>query len=255
MLKVIYPSFSRTGALLETALSNHPDLEQQPGTGDVYYGISGVYRGFPSLNQRPDVNKLRELMVLQGAGLSTVPFLSLNEVREGPVPLPLFGRNFSHRGGKDIIPILDRSDLSLRLQSCDYFTTPLEIHQEVRSWIFRGKHLGTLLKCLDHPEKYRKIGRNHQNGWSFRLMKSFEIPRDAVRLAQAGVDALGLDFGAVDLLQNKSNMEWYILEVNTAPGISDSQRQVFRGLARHIITWHNAGMPGRADDNNRNTAG
>ena len=33
------------------------------------------------------------------------------------------------------------------------------------------------------------------------------------------IKVLGLDFGAVDIIYNKQEDKWYVLEVNTAPGI------------------------------------
>jgi D-alanine-D-alanine ligase-like ATP-grasp enzyme len=37
--------------------------------------------------------------------------------------------------------------------------------------------------------------------------------------AQKAVNALGLDFGAVDIIYNGHEDKYYVLEVNTAPGM------------------------------------
>jgi len=38
-------------------------------------------------------------------------------------------------------------------------------------------------------------------------------------VALAAVSALGLDFGAVDIIYNEHENQYYVLEVNTAPGL------------------------------------
>ena len=44
---------------------------------------------------------------------------------------------------------------------------------------------------------------------------------DPVRdtIAVNAVKALGLDFGAVDIIYNEKENQYYVLEVNTAPGL------------------------------------
>ena len=62
--------------------------------------------------------------------------------------------------------------------------------------------------------------RNHHNG--FIYAKNVEPVGDALKCAIIAVKTLGLDFGAVDLIYNKQENKWYVLEVNTAPGLSES---------------------------------
>ena len=63
--------------------------------------------------------------------------------------------------------------------------------------------------------------RNHQNG--FIYAKNVEpVGVQGLRSAIISVRTLGLDFGAVDLIYNKRENKWYVLEVNTAPGLSEA---------------------------------
>ena len=59
--------------------------------------------------------------------------------------------------------------------------------------------------------------RNHQNGFIFSHI-NLEYPKEMELIAHSAVKALGLDFGAVDLILN-SRGEMYVLEVNTACGL------------------------------------
>lgn len=62
-----------------------------------------------------------------------------------------------------------------------------------------------------------KLIRNHANGWVFcPVTDGRACGQD---LAINAVAALGLDFGAVDLIIGRDDRLAYILEVNTAPGI------------------------------------
>lgn len=59
--------------------------------------------------------------------------------------------------------------------------------------------------------------RSHANGFIFQVTNI--QPSDARdKLAMASVKALGLDFGAVDIIEDKKG-NLYVLEVNTAPGL------------------------------------
>lgn len=79
----------------------------------------------------------------------------------------------------------------------------------------------------------QKLIRNHDNGWVFapRPIEGPILEAAAVEAVKA-VAALGLDFGAVDLIVGKKDVQPYVLEVNTAPGIQsptliDAYRDVF----------------------------
>ena len=60
--------------------------------------------------------------------------------------------------------------------------------------------------------------RNHKNGFIFAVGDCNPHP-SVVDSAIAAVNALSLDFGAVDVIWNEKKNEAYVLEVNTAPGL------------------------------------
>lgn len=62
--------------------------------------------------------------------------------------------------------------------------------------------------------------RNHDNGFVFTVNNVKPVAPQALREAINAIITLGLDFGAVDIIYNKHEDKWYVLEINTAPGIS-----------------------------------
>lgn len=131
-----------------------------------------------------------------------------------------------------------------------YFTKLVPSSTEFRVWIYRRRHLGTYEKVLTYPEKRfnrkgrRRTGRNYRNGWTFELVQAENIPRPAVDLAIAAINALSLDFGAVDILKGLDG-QYYVLEINCAPGVEGENRQVIQALAGKVANWVKRGCPKR----------
>jgi glutathione synthase/RimK-type ligase-like ATP-grasp enzyme len=75
-------------------------------------------------------------------------------------------------------------------------------------------------KRRDLPEEFQTNYqvRNHQTGWVY-CREDLQEPEGLRAMATATVEALRLDFGAVDLIWNEKRNEVYVLEVNTAPGL------------------------------------
>lgn len=62
--------------------------------------------------------------------------------------------------------------------------------------------------------------RNHDNGFIFARNEDGFVPPDVIEQAVKAVNILGLAFGAVDVIFNDKEQQAYVLEVNTAPGMS-----------------------------------
>lgn len=93
---------------------------------------------------------------------------------------------------------------------------------EYRVHVFKGEVIDTQQKrkrnADERPDTFNHFVRNHDNGWVYcRDGIATDIFRDA--LAILAVQALGLDFGAVDIIYNQLENQNYVLEVNTAPGL------------------------------------
>lgn len=86
-------------------------------------------------------------------------------------------------------------------------------------------------KIVDVQRKARKADvenpnwkiRNHANGFIYAREVIDDNVRNAVGfLGACAVDALCLDFGAVDIIYNEKKDAYYVLEVNTACGLEGS---------------------------------
>lgn len=60
--------------------------------------------------------------------------------------------------------------------------------------------------------------RNHHTGWVY-CRENIVEPTELRDMARSALLALGLDFGAVDIIYNQHRDECTVLEVNTAPGL------------------------------------
>lgn len=93
---------------------------------------------------------------------------------------------------------------------------------EYRVHVFQGEVIDTCQKKkLTEANRAGAVNtfiRNHSNGWVFCRDDIVPCPRRE-ELAVKAVQALGLDFGAVDIIYNEHENQYYVLEVNTAPGL------------------------------------
>lgn len=109
-------------------------------------------------------------------------------------------------------------------------------HREYRVHVFRGQVLFIQQKrrasgYRDNPN-YSNVVRNHGNGWIYGHLNITEPHSSVIREAVNAVAALGLDFGAVDVLSRRG--EAWVLEVNTAPGLSGETNR--RNFANAILS-------------------
>lgn len=61
--------------------------------------------------------------------------------------------------------------------------------------------------------------RNHENGFVY-VRNDIAVPPCVEEASLKVFEATGLDFGAVDVIYNEHNNKAYVLEVNTAPGLT-----------------------------------
>ena len=107
---------------------------------------------------------------------------------------------------------------------------------EYRIHVFKGK-------VIDAQHKRRKSGlekeeidtkvRNHDNGWVF-CKEDINPPKEVLDESLKAMEALQLDFGAVDVIYNDYESKSYVLEVNCAPGLEGSTVTSYKDA---ILKW------------------
>ena len=111
---------------------------------------------------------------------------------------------------------------------------------EFRIHIFQGDVFHTQRKVRDNnvpdEEVCWKI-RNHDNGFIFQI-NNLDIPEDVIDQALKAFNVSGLDFGAVDVIWNRHEGKAYVLEINTAPGLTgttlEKYQEVFNNYDRRV---------------------
>jgi ribosomal protein S6-L-glutamate ligase RimK-like protein len=248
-----------TGNILRDLLRER-GVEVSLGTGmhsdSVVCWGNGYTGRLPSLNRNAtQFDKLRQLQVLASAeshNLRTVPFQAVTAATPPPPTFfPAFMRRLSHTGGTDIRVVLEPEHAGLFARNGWAFATKYVPNQkEFRIWAYRRQMIGAYEKTLARPSEFlasRRYGANFDNGYAFTFVPSDQVAPAARELATAAVNALGLDFGAVDMLLGRDG-HYYILEVNTAPGVEGPDRVATQALADKIVWWVNHNYPRRNGD-------
>lgn len=213
----------------------------------VSYGVTLRDTRTPTLNKNAGaLNKLQQMEAMLARGVRIVPTLTITQMRDrvarlGADPVTWsgiwLGRKLDHTQGKDIMPVFQPEEVEWRVAAGSaFFTQYVPIRREFRVWIYRRRHVATYEKRMSRPAEYRRIGRSAHNGFGFFLVRSEDVPREAVRQAAMAVDALGLDYGAADIVESTDGT-YYVLEVNSAPGVEGEERYVLRRLTEHFIRW------------------
>lgn len=83
--------------------------------------------------------------------------------------------------------------------------------------------------------------RNHDNGFNYARDEVAEnVPKHVLDNSVKAVTACGLDFGAVDVIYNEGKKAAYVLEINTAPGLTGATLEGYRKRFEEIGTdWKN----------------
>jgi glutathione synthase/RimK-type ligase-like ATP-grasp enzyme len=134
----------------------------------------------------------------------------------------LIGRPDRHSKGRGLWRVNDNTSFmkawcgTRKKKAATHFMEYVESDREYRVHVFKGKSIRISEKVFKEDGSYttRKPG-------DIKLRKV----REAAKLA---VDAVGLDFGAVDILaRGDANQDVWVLEVNAAPGCGGSVPRLY----------------------------
>jgi hypothetical protein len=245
-----------TGEMLERLVREALALEHIAEPDCVVCYGAGYAGNKPVLNAHCSTsNKMEQGAVLErmlpGEALHLMPAGQVEGERQLPGILPIVARKTKHSQGRDmrVCRTLAGVKTVLRNGRHDFFTLLVESDTEYRAWVYRKRILAVYEKRLTEPENNTKFGRNRANGWTFHALNSENIPESVRRVAIAAVRVLNLDFGAVDILgtwvdEAHTDVHPTVLEVNSAPGVSDEHRTAIVKLVKRIVRWCANGCPG-----------
>lgn len=192
----------------------------------INWGVPKVHKGLPALNKNSNraANKISTLSALS----SINPLFFTTDTREAKLwarlPNKVYCRTNIYGSGGDGIVIADTPD---EVVDAPLYTLEIEgILEEYRIHVFNGEVIDYAQKRRMNSQRREEEGiqinpliRNHTNGYVF-ARENVQVPDEVASLATNSISALYLDFGAVDIVWNQELA--YILEVNTAPGITNT---------------------------------
>jgi len=125
------------------------------------------------------------------------------------------------------------------LQECPLYVLYVPKKQEYRVHVLNGAVVDVQRKARRKEVPDDQINwriRNHDNGFVFARHEELgEVPPQVLDYSVQAVRRLGLDFGAVDVVFNDKQRRAYVLEVNTAPGLSGTTLEGYAGRFKQII--------------------
>lgn len=244
-----YKMASKSAKLLSTALGAlriKPMGRYLPRSGDVIVNwgastfsgrmaplrsILELPEGVQILNQSDKVanasNKLKTFQILQEAGIPIPEFTTDSFVATDWDKI--YQRNvLTGHSGEGIIVREDGF-----VTNAPLYVKAIENHGEYRVHVFDGD-------VIDYVKKRKRRGvennsdiRNLASGWVYTRENLRRLER-IEELAIRAVSALGLDFGAVDIIKDE-NRDVFVLEVNCAPGMSSTTLQSYRTAIQNYV--------------------
>ena len=119
-----------------------------------------------------------------------------------------------------------------QVPEADLYTQYVKKKKEFRVHVYADQVIFVQEKRKKNGADANPLIRSHNNGWVF-CTKNIDEPDGLRVLGLAAVRAVGLDFGAVDIIWNEKYNKLYALEVNSAPGLCTATTEAY---ANAIIT-------------------
>ena len=185
----------------------------------VYYGGNTTrFNSQHVLNGNRSIasNKLSTLYACGLAGLETVPWTTDKDGIPRDWEQIVARATLTGHSGEGIT-IHKKGDT---LPDVPLYTKYVKKTYECRIHIFKGRMIDAQIKRkVRDVEENNPFIRNLHTGWVY-CREGFNPDQRAIDFSIAACNATNLDFGAVDLIYNSHYNLFYILEVNTAPGLS-----------------------------------
>jgi len=181
-----------------------------------------------NLDRQLATNKLYTLRVLTEAHLSTVEW-TMDATVATTWPTTVARATLTGHSGQGI-SIHQQGE---QLPTVPLYTKYMKKTFECRIHVMNGVVIDGQIKKKRTDAEANTLIRNAYTGWVY-CREGYTPDEAAKQLAIAAVAALGLDFGAVDLIYNKHYNQYYLLEVNTAPGLTGT---TLINYTQEILKW------------------
>lgn len=133
--------------------------------------------------------------------------------------------------------IVIAEDVDALSDSAPLYVKYVKKQEEYRVHIMAGEVIDVQRKARrsDVPdEDVNWQVRNHQNGFCY-MRENVNPDADVIQQALNAIDALRLDFGAVDVIWNNRQSKAYVLEVNTACGLEGTTLERYKVAFQELL--------------------
>lgn len=218
----------------------------KPGDVIINWGANklppGAHNAYVKVINEPPLdctNKLKTFKVLEKAGVSIPQYTTDKEVvrksiHGGEGTNTWLARHTLVGKGGEGISIVDNF---LDVPDAPLYTKYIPKKYEVRIHVAKGEVFDVQQKRKKEGAEASKI-RSHGNGYIF-ARNDISIPADSLNKCKAeaikAVKALGMDFGACDVIFNEQQDKAYVLEVNSAPGVEGTTAQNYANMLKGLI--------------------
>lgn len=191
----------------------------------IYYG--GTHKvPWPTpivLNEERQLatNKIATLKTLKDAGITTVPWTTDPTTITKDWATIVARATLSGHSGEGITI----HEFGTTLPNVPLYTKYIKKTHECRIHVFNGTVIDAQIKRkVRDVEEANTFIRNIHTGWVY-CREDYNPTDECKQVAISAVTALRLNFGAVDIIYNQHYNTYYILEVNTAPGLTGTTLQ------------------------------
>lgn len=181
--------------------------------GDINWGRANADTKLnPDISKVTNKRKMRELFREHD-----VPMPKLMEAH-GDWTFPVIGRPDQHTRGRGFWKCENYAQVqramrgTRRKKAATHFMEYIEAPREYRVHIFLGKSIRISEKAHTAFHEYTTVKPQHE-------------VKHVRKAAKQALEAVGLDFGCVDILADDTNA--WVLEVNSAPGVGGSMPRVY----------------------------
>lgn len=153
---------------------------------------------------------------------------------EGAVKFPAIVRPARHEQGNDFHVVKDTDELTTAIRACgvDFYASKIiKKTHEYRVFVMQGRVAWVVDKTGQHPDDH--IAWNLAEDGAFQNLRFSTWPLRVVKAAIAATLLAGLDFGAVDVIIDKTDRP-FVLEINTCAGLISEYRS---GCIAKCFDW------------------